>query len=244
MNAINCIIVEDEPLAMKLIESYVLQTPFLKLKAKCSSAIEAIQYLNSDDSVELVFLDIQMPDLSGMDFSKTLSPKIKIIFTTAFEQYAIEGYKVNAIGYLLKPFDYSEFLSAANKARQQMESWHDNADTLNGTSNGTTGFIFVKSEYRQIKIALDDILYIEGLKDYAKIVLKSQDKPVLTLMSLKKFEEELPTTQFMRVHRSFIVSLDKIDAIERSQILIKDQRITVAPQYKDAFEAFMNDKLL
>ncbi|MBL7704795.1 MAG: response regulator transcription factor [Taibaiella sp.] len=242
MKTINCIIVEDEPLAMKLIEAYVRQTPFLTLKASCSSAIEAIQYLNSDEAIELVFLDIQMPDLSGLDFSKTLKPHIRIIFTTAFEQYALEGYKVNAIGYLLKPFDYSEFLAAANKALQQINQQEDKVPGKQISSSG--GFIFVKSEYKQVKISLDDILYIEGLKDYVKIMLRSQDKPVLTLMSLKKFEEELPGEQFMRVHRSFIIALDKIDAIERSQVLIRNERITVAPQYKDAFEAFMRNKLL
>ncbi len=242
MKTINCIIVEDEPLAMKLIEGYVKQTPFLSLKASCSSAIEAIQYLNNDEEVELVFLDIQMPDLSGLDFSKTLKPHIRIIFTTAFEQYALEGYKVNAIGYLLKPFDYSEFLVAANKAMQQLSQQEDKAPNKQSSISG--GFIFVKSEYKQVKISLDDILYIEGLKDYVKIVLRSQDKPVLTLMSLKKFEEELPLQQFMRVHRSFIIALDKIDAIERSQVLIKEERITVAPQYKDAFDTFMRHKLL
>lgn len=242
MKTINCIIVEDEPLAMKLIEGYVKQTAFLSLKASCSSAIEAIQYLNNDSDVDLVFLDVQMPDLSGLDFSKTLKPHIRIIFTTAFEQYALEGYKVNAVGYLLKPFDYSEFLAAANKAMLQISVQEDKPQ--NSPESASGGFIFVKSEYRQVKISLDDILYIEGLKDYVKIMLRSQDKPVLTLMSLKKFEEELPMSRFMRVHRSFIVALDKIDAIERSQILIKEERITVAPQYKDAFDAFMRDKLL
>lgn len=242
MKTINCIIVEDEPLAMKLLEGYVRQTPFLSLKASCSSAIEAIQYVNSDPDIDLVFLDIQMPDLSGLDFSKTLKPHIRIIFTTAFEQYALEGYKVNAVGYLLKPFDYSEFLAAANKAMLQVGQAEEKHQNSQHADSG--GFIFVKSEYRQVKISLDDILYIEGLKDYVKIMLRSQDKPILTLMSLKKFEEELPLSRFMRVHRSFIVALDKIDAIERSQILIKEERITVAPQYKDAFDAFMRDKLL
>lgn len=242
MKIINCIIVEDEPLAMKLIEGYVRQTPFLALKASCSSAIEAIQYLNNNEDIELVFLDIQMSDLSGLDFSKTLKPHIRIIFATAFEQYALEGYKVNAIGYLLKPFDYSEFLAAANKAMQQFSRQEDKMPNKQASASG--GFIFVKSEYKQVKISLDDILYIEGLKDYVKIMLRSQDKPILTLMSLKKFEEELPRQQFMRVHRSFIIALDKIDAIERSQVLIREERITVAPQYKDAFDAFMRNKLL
>ncbi len=240
MQNINCIIVEDEPLAQQLLESYVLKTPFLQLKAVCNNAIEAIEYLSNDNDVELVFLDIQMPDLSGIDFSKTLSSHIKIIFTTAFEQYAIEGYKVNAIGYLLKPFDYAEFLIAVNKAKNL--SAGNDVSTSNSIEKHE--YIFVKSEYKQIKIALSDILYIEGLKDYAKIVLQSQDRPLLTLMSLKKFEEELPAHLFMRVHRSFIVALDKIEAIERSQILIKEERITIAPQYKDAFDSFMNNKLL
>lgn len=237
MNKISCMIVDDEPLALNLLESYVNQTPFLELKARCSSAVEALQYLEHDDSVTLIFLDIQMPDLSGIDFSKTLAAHIRVIFTTAFEQYAIEGYKVNAVGYLLKPFDYSEFLAACGKARQMIVA------PLSKPRSGAD-FIFVKSEYRQVKIMLNDVLYIEGLKDYVKIVLHSQPKPVLTLMSLKKLEEDLPAEMFMRVHRSFIVALDKIEAIERSHIIIRNERIPVAAQYKEAFDHFIGGKMI
>lgn len=241
MGKINCLIVDDEPLALGLVESYVQRTPFLELKGKCLSAIEALKIMGTE-KIDLVFLDIQMPDMNGIDLSKTLQPGTKIIFTTAFKDYAFEGFKANAVDYLLKPFNYTEFLKAANKA----------ADLINGSSpepaKRSTGysdnFIFVKSEYRQLKINLDEVYYFEGLKDYIKIWLSSQPKPVLTLMSLKTIEQELPEDRFMRVHRSFIIALDKIESIERSQIIINKERITIAEQYKPKFQAFIENKSL
>lgn len=234
---LTCMIVDDEPMALNLVESYVNKTPFLVLKKKCGSAIEAMQFINSEP-VDVLFLDIQMPDLTGLEFSKMLPKNTRVIFTTAFDQYAIEGFKVEALDYLLKPFDYAEFLTAANKALE----WF----TLirgNNTTSGITHekeFLFVKSEYKQLRIKLSDVLYFEGLKDYIKIWVKDNPKPVLTLMSLKSLEEELPETQFMRVHRSFIVSLKYVEIIERSQIIINNQRITVSEQYKPKFLEFIN----
>jgi DNA-binding LytR/AlgR family response regulator len=235
MRKINCIIVDDEPLALELVESYVNKTPFLELKGKCLNAFEAMQ-LMSTEKVDLIFLDIQMPDMNGIDFSQTLSGT-RVIFTTAFKDYAFEGFRVNAVDFLLKPFNYAEFLKAANKALERITS----GDEKN-TANGSDDFIFVKSEYKQIKINLNEVYYFEGLKDYIKIWLTSQPKPVLTLMSLKTLEEELPEEKFMRVHRSFVIALDKIDAVERGQILINNQRITVAEQYKNKFQKFVENK--
>jgi DNA-binding LytR/AlgR family response regulator len=233
---ITCVIVDDEPMALNLVETYVEKTPFLELKYKCSSAIEAMEFLKTNP-VDVLFLDIQMPDLSGIEFSKMLPKETRVIFTTAFDQYALEGFKVEALDYLLKPFDYAEFLLAANKA----STWFS---LVKGKKEAVVSkekeFLFVNSEYKQLRIKLSDVLYFEGLKDYIKIWLKDNPKPILTLMSLKSLEEELPETQFMRVHRSFIVSLKNIEEIERSQIIINKQRITISEHYKPKFLEFIN----
>ncbi|SFJ41801.1 LytR/AlgR family response regulator transcription factor [Olleya namhaensis] len=237
---ISCVIVDDEPMALNLVESYVEKTPFLELKQKCSSAIEAMEFIK-EQPVDLLFLDIQMPDLTGLEFSKMLPKETRVVFTTAFDQYALEGFKVEALDYLLKPFDYAEFLAAANKANHYFS-------LLKGKSQNEVSeakeFLFVKSEYKQLRIKLSDVLYFEGLKDYIKIWLKDNPKPILTLMSLKSLQEELLETQFLRVHRSFIVSLKNIEVIERSQIIINNQRITVSEQYKPAFLEFVNSNSL
>jgi len=237
---ITCIIVDDEPMALNLVESYVEKTPFLVLKNKFTSAIEAMEFLKTD-SVDLLFLDIQMPDLSGIEFSKMLPSDTRVIFTTAFDQYALEGFKVEALDYLLKPFDYVEFLAAANKAGTWFSLVKRKPDDLVYSEKE---FLFVKSEHKYLRIKLAEVLYFEGLKDYIKIWLKDNPKPVLTLMSLKSLQEELPETQFMRVHRSFIVSLKNIEVIERSQIVINKQRITVSDQYKQKFSEFINNNSL
>ena len=237
---LTCIIVDDEPMALNLVESYVEKTPFLKLKKKCSSAIEALQFIKTE-TVDVLFLDIQMPDLTGLEFSKMLPKETRVIFTTAFDQYALEGFKVEALDYLLKPFDYAEFLAAANKAHTWFELIKGKQQTILSEEKE---FLFVKSEYKQLRIKLEDVLYFEGLKDYIKIWMKDNPKPILTLMSLKSLEEELPETYFMRVHRSFIVSLKNIEVIERSQIIINKQRISVSEQYKPKFLAFVNNNSL
>ena len=237
---ITCVIVDDEPMALNLVESYVKKTPFLVLKKKCSSAIEAMEFIKTNP-VDLLFLDIQMPDLTGIEFSKMLPKETRVIFTTAFDQYALEGIKVEALDYLLKPFDYAEFLTAANKANtwfSLVKGKHQNR------VSEEKEFLFVKSEYKQLRIKLADVLYFEGLKDYIKIWLKDNPKPILTLMSLKSLDEELPKSHFMRVHRSFIVGLNNIDVIERSQILINKQRITISEQYKSKFLEFINNNSL
>ena len=241
MKKITCLIADDEPMALNLIESYVLKTPFLELKAKCNNAIEAMQVLEEQNNIDLFFLDIQMPDLTGLEFSKLLPQNSRVIFTTAFDQYAIDGYKVNALDYLLKPFDYNEFLNASTKARNYFESQQSVSVTK---PERKQEFFFVKSEYKQIKINFSEILYIEGLKDYVKIYLKNNPKPILTLMSLKKLEEELPSAQFMRIHRSFIIGLDKIEVIERNHIVIGKEQIAIAPNYKDSLMEYIGGKSL
>ncbi|MEQ9102443.1 MAG: LytTR family DNA-binding domain-containing protein [Imperialibacter sp.] len=235
MKKIRCLIVDDEPLALNLIEGYVEKTPFLELAGKCSSAYEALEKIAAE-KIDLLFLDIQMPGLTGMELSRSLKNGPKVVFTTAFEEYALEGFKVDAIDYLLKPFNYEEFLKSANKAREWISV------TSGSSSETDPNALFVKSEYKLVKIDLQKVLYIEGLKDYAKIFLQDQTRPVMTLMSLKSLEEQLPSQQFMRIHRSFIVRLDRIDLIERNKVVIGQVGITIADAYKETFQAYLNKK--
>lgn len=232
---ITCIIVDDEPMALQLLESYVLRTPYLQLERKFSNGIEVLQFLHEKKQIDIIFMDIQMPEIDGLELSKKIPIQTKIIFTTAFDQYAIEGYKVNATGYLLKPFNYIEFLEATEKAKQLLLPTKNKEVEI-------PDYIFVKSEYKQIKIFLNDIIYIESMKDYAKIFLTSQSSPIVTLLSLKKLNEELPKENFMRVHRSFIVFLEKIEIVEKNQIVFGKQRITVAEPYREQFENFINER--
>jgi len=233
---IKCIIVDDEPMALSLLESYVAKTPFLELIQKCGNAFEAIEALNNN-TVDLAFLDIQMPELNGLELSKTLPKGTRVIFTTAFNEYALDGFKADALDYLMKPFGFDEFYNAALRAKE----WFALVNNQSALPAKDKDFIFVKSEYRQLKIDLNQVQYFEGLKDYIKIWIEGNPKPILTLMSMKSLEEELPPQKFMRIHRSFIVSLSKVQTIERNQVLINKERITVADQYKAAFREFIKD---
>lgn len=232
---LKCAIIDDEPLALNLMESYVRKTPFLELHGKYNSAVVALNEIKFND-IELIFLDIQMPDLNGLEFSKLLPSDVRIIFTTAFDQYAIEGFKANAVDYLLKPINYNEFLAAAHKALE----WF----TLKrqAQTNGEIGkdFIYVKSDYKLVQIRLDDILYIEGLKDYLKIYLENEPRPVLTLASMKNMEERLPSPRFMRVHRSFIVQMNKVKTLDKGQIVFGKNRIPISDTYKAGVTAYLD----
>ncbi|HEY8784183.1 MAG TPA: LytTR family DNA-binding domain-containing protein [Mucilaginibacter sp.] len=249
---LNCIAVDDEPLALGLVSSFIEQTPFLKLAGRFSSAVEALRAIHSQ-KVDVVFLDIQMPDLNGIELARVLdnskTNKPRIIFTTAYNQFALEGYKVEALDYLLKPFNYEEFLHAANKALAYSELLEKSNASATATATLAAAipeeriedeYLFLKVEYQLVRIALNDILYIEGLKDYVKVWLKNIEKPILSLTSLKSLEEKLPSKRFMRVHRSFIVSLDKINSITRNALQIGKVNITVGDQYKEAFSRFLS----
>ena len=245
---LNCIAVDDEPLALGLVTSFIQQTPFLNLTGKYSSAVDALKAVHSQ-KIDVIFLDIQMPDLNGIELARVIdnskSNKPRIIFTTAYNQFALEGYKVDALGYLLKPFNYEEFLHAATKAlnyAQLVERSNAPAVTATPPSEERIEdeYLFLKVEYQLVRIALNDILYIEGLKDYVKVWLKTAEKPILSLTSLKSLEEKLPSKKFMRVHRSFIVSLDKINSITRNALQIGKVNITVGDQYKEAFSQFLS----
>ncbi len=232
---INCLIVDDEPLALALIEGYVNKTPFLELKGKCSNAFEAMEIMNTHQ-IDLLFLDIQMPDLNGIEFSRTIKNGPRIIFTTAFQEYALVGFKVNALDYLLKPISYEEFLKASNKALEWFQLKSDK-----GINTENKSYLFVKSEYKQVKIDLSKVLFFEGLKDYVKILLTDNDKPILSLMSLKSLEEQLGSN-FMRVHRSFIINLEKVDAVERTHVVIGKNFIKIGDQYKNQFQEYLSAK--
>ena len=224
MNTISCIIVDDEPLAIRLMESYVAKTPFLSLKGSFTSGTAAYSFLQ-EQQIDLLFCDIQMPNLSGMDLSKMLPERTRIIFTTAFSEYAVEGFRVRALDYLLKPISYDDFLSAAIKAKEYFKLIEESVSSAGSvTEQRKIKSIFVKTEYRLQQIDLDKITYIEGLKDYVKIHLNDGTAPILSLMRLKTLEEMLPKEDFVRVHKSFIIRMERIEAIERNHIIIGSDR--------------------
>ena len=229
---INCAIIDDEPLAAGLLESYVKKTPYLNLTGTYNSAITAMRDLR-DNPVPLLFLDIQMPELSGVEFAKILPKDTKIIFTTAFPQYALEGYKVNALDYLLKPISYEDFLRATEKAQdwynilQKREAYNDDR------------IMFIKSEYKLLRVHLDDILYVEGLKDYVRICLKNGEK-IMSLMSMKKLEDYLPRPEFLRTHRSYIVHMPEVRSIDRFRIVFGDIFIPISDNYKEEVQQYLD----
>ena len=226
---LTCAIIDDEPLAVSLLESYVLKTPFLDLQGTYNSALDALSDLR-DRPVDLLFLDIQMPELSGLEFSRILNADTRVIFTTAFDQYAVDSYRVNVLDYLLKPISYPDFLASANKASSE-----EKEGSAPIAEKGGMESIFVKSEYKLLQIELRKILYIEGLKDYVKIFVEDESRPVLSLMSMKSLEDMLPSDRFVRVHRSFIVQPEKIKVIERNRIVFGMEYIPISDNYKQHF---------
>ena len=234
--SIRCIAIDDEPLAVKKIAGYIQKVPFLELVAECRSAAEAMTIMDTTD-VQLLFIDINMPDISGMDFVKSLANKPYIVFTTAYSEYAVEGFQVEAVDYLLKPITFTNFLKAANKVKNLIELTANNQkESVKTTAN----HLFVKSDYKLIRIELADIKYIESQHEYIKIHLINST-PVMTQLSLKSIEEQLPSDRFMRVHRSFIVNLAKITVIERNRIVFDGKvYIPVSEQYKEKFQEYIN----
>ena len=232
---INAIAIDDEPLAIQLVSGYIEKTPGLNLAGSFDNPLDAIEFLNNE-AVDLIFVDIQMPDLSGLEFTRSLAKGPKVIFTTAYEKYALEGFRLDVIDYLLKPFSYEEFLKAVQKAVRLIKLEKEVPDQVDTNSE----FLFLKSDYKIRRINFNDILYIEGLKDYVKVFIHGSDKPVLSLITLKALEAKLPEAKFMRVHRSFIVNLERIDTIERSRIVFGKTYIPVSEQYKDKFQEFLD----
>lgn len=235
--SVNCIIIEDEPLAQEKLEDFIEKVDFLKLLKTTASAIEAIGFLQNN-TVELIFLDIRMKKFSGIQFLKALQNKPKVIITSAYNQYALEGYDYNVSDYLLKPFSFERFIQAVNKAMDEIVLENKAKDNISGKID----YIFIKTENRIEKIYLKDILYIEGLKDYLKIVLQSSK--ILTLLSFKKLLEMLPDNEFIRVHKSYVISIDKIQSIERNRIKIDVKLIPISDTYRKQFYAYLKDKNL
>ena len=231
---IKCIIVDDEPLAVELLASYVQKIPFLELVGKYNNATDAINGIKENE-VELAFLDIQMPEVSGMELTKMLPENTRVIFTTAFDQYAVDSYRTGALDYLLKPITYATFLEACNKALQ----WFQLVRQTDNKPEEEVKSIFVKSEYKLLQINLDSIRYVEGLKDYVKIYTDESPHPILSLMNMKAMEQMLPASRFISVHRSFIVAKDKIREIDRNRIVFGDVYIPVGDSYKQAFNEFL-----
>ena len=239
---IKCAIVDDEPLAVELLASYVKKIPFLELCGKYTNATDALHGIGQNP-VDLLFLDIQMPELNGLELSRMVPETTRIVFTTAFNQYAVDGFRVNALDYLLKPISYADFLEASTKAMQWFQLVHQSEQaTPASTVEEEPRSIFVKSEYKLLQIDLDDIRFIEGLKDYVKIFTESSPHPILSLMNMKAIEQMLPTSRFIRVHRSYIVQKSKIREIERNRIVFGDVYIPIGDSYKQAFQDFINAK--
>ena len=233
----NCLIVDDEPLAQQVIEEFAGRLGFLHVLGKCSSAVEAAEFLRNNQ-VDLIFLDIHMPRLSGLDLISSLHNPPQFILVTAYSEYALQGFNVNATDYLMKPVPFERFLKAVNKAYDL----HRLRNQSVGSSSGQAlRYILVKSGYQTIKIMLDSIYYIEGLKDYVKIYTDAK-KPVLSLLTLKGLVETLPEDKFLRIHKSFIVCTDHITSMSRNQVLIGDRRIPVGENFRDAFRKRMFDK--
>ena len=233
---ITCAIIDDEPLAAGLLESYAKKTPYLDLQGIYNSAILAMKDLR-DNPVQLLFLDIQMPELSGLEFAKILPKETKVIFTTAFSQYAIEGYKANAIDYLLKPISYEEFLRATDKALDLILTM------MRKEAYKRDRFMLVKIDYKLQRISLDDILYIEGDKDYVSFVMKNGER-VSTMMSLKKLESFLPQPEFLRTHRSYIVHMPEAELVDRLRIVFGDVYIPISEHYKEAVGDYLDQHTL
>jgi two-component system response regulator LytT len=246
---LKCIAVDDEPLALQILVSYIEQTPSLLLVGQFSNAIEALKAIHEQD-IDLIFLDIRMPDINGIELAKIVEQyrvkgNLRIIFTTAFDQYALDGYKVDALDYLLKPFSFVDFSKSVAKALGYFELIRNPEQEIQKLSppipETEVAYIYLKFEYQLVRIAVDDIIYVESMKDYVKVFRISEDKPLLSLTSMKSLEEKLPENKFMRIHRSYIVSLDKIKSATKNSVQIDKITIAVTDQYKDNFMKFFQD---
>lgn len=237
----NCIAIDDEPLALDIISEFCSRISYLNLTGTFTNPSEAAKVLNSIET-DLIFLDIHMPQVNGLDFLRSLYSPPMVIFTTAYKEHAFQGFEYDAVDYLVKPFSSDRFMKAVNKAHQMMLMKKTGAVSLPEKQNGQAGFIMVKSEYSTIRMDLADILYIEGLKDYVKIY--SGGKPVLTKTTMKNITGKLPGEQFQRVHKSFIVSVGKIDMIENNRIIIGKERIPIGESYRLPFYSVINRSLI
>ena len=241
---IRCLAIDDEPLALQQLVAYIKKVPFLELQAQCQSAMEARAFLEND-TVDAIFCDINMPDLNGMDFVKSLASPPLIIFTTAYSEYAVEGFRVNAVDYLLKPFGLQEFQRAANRLRERLEGQRERFEGQKEVKEATEGSdIFLKTDYRIVKVSIPDIRYVEAMSEYLKVWVEGMPKPIITLLSMKKMEERLPDG-FMRIHRSYIINLSKIQEVNKNRVIMDAQTfLPIGDMYKEAFQAYLETKFL
>jgi len=241
--------IDDEPLALQQIAAYIGKVPFLELTVQCQSALEARAFLEND-TVDAIFCDINMPDLNGMDFIKSLTIAPLVVFTTAYAEYAVEGFRVNAVDYLLKPFGLQDFQRAALRLKERIESTpaasalptdHPHPSPLASENDDV---IFLKTEYRIVKVSIRDIRYIEAMSEYLKVWIEGESKPIITLLSMKKMEERLSDT-FMRIHRSYMVNLTKIQEVNKNRIIMdNDTYLPIGDMYKEAFQRYLDTKFL
>ena len=259
---IRCLAIDDEPLALKQLVTYISKVPFLELAAQCQSAMEARAFLEND-TVDAIFCDINMPDLNGMDFVKSLACPPLVVFTTAYSEYAVEGFRVNAVDYLLKPFGLQDFQRAANRLQSRMRNeklgmsnddnpaspdsfdpGNHNSSSLIPHSSLKEDVLFLKTDYRILKVSIPDIRYIEGMSEYLKVWIKGEAKPIITLLSMKKMEERLPD-YFMRIHRSYIINLTMIQEVNKNRIIMDaDTYLPIGDMYKETFQAYLDTKFL
>ena len=246
---IRVLAIDDEPLALQQIVAYIKKVPFLELAAQCQSALEARKFLEND-TVDAIFCDINMPDLNGMDFVKSLTVPPLVVFTTAYSEYAVEGFRVNAVDYLLKPFGLQDFQRAANRLKERLElptaTAQVSAGQVVGSSDApmSSDVLFLKTDYRIVKVSISDIRYIEGMSEYLKVWLEGEQKPIITLLSMKKMEERLPDS-FMRIHRSYIVNLNKIQEVNKNRIIMDAETyLPIGDLYKETFQRYLDTKFL
>ncbi len=249
---IRCMAIDDEPLALQQIAAYIGKVPFLELAAQCQSAVEAKHFLEQD-TVDAIFCDINMPDLNGMDFVKSLTVAPLIVFTTAYAEYAVEGFKVNAVDYLLKPFGMQDFQRAALRLKERLEGQEKTAaapstaaqpSPVTALSPDTDDTIFLKTEYRIVKVSISNIRYVEAMSEYLKVYLEGEQKPIITLLSMKKMEERLPEN-FMRIHRSYIINLKKIQEVNKNRVIMDaDTYLPIGDMYKETFQSYLDAKFL
>ena len=241
---IRCLAIDDEPLALQQLVAYIKKVPFLELQAQCQSAMEARAFLEKD-TVDAIFCDINMPDLNGMDFVKSLAVPPLVVFTTAYSEYAVEGFRVNAVDYLLKPFGLQEFQRAANRLRERLEGQRERFEGQKEVKEATEGSdIFLKTDYRIVKVSIPDIRYVEAMSEYLKVWVEGMPKPIITLLSMKKMEERLPDG-FMRIHRSYIINLSKIQEVNKNRVIMDAQTfLPIGDMYKEAFQAYLETKFL
>lgn len=241
---IRVLAIDDEPLALRQLVTYIQKVPFLTLAGECRSAAEA-RTLMEQDVVDAIFCDIHMPDLSGMDFVRSLPAPPLIVFTTAYSEYALEGYSVNAVDYLLKPFGMNDFLRAALKIQEQYNLRHPGQPQQQSSPVQSDGTIFVKTDYRVVRLAISDIRYVEGMSEYLKIHLDGQPRPVVTLLSMKKMEDYLPPARFMRIHRSYIVNLEKIQEVNKNRVILDaDTYLPIGDLYRQTFMNYLETKFI